>query len=284
MKEILSKYLSSTYYYLKNIKLCANILVKNVFTSDIEYSPLEHADVRGGGYYQPPPREMCLPLPKGSDFLDVYDYVCFPYEEKRKHDGGNEGGSAGSPGRPKILKGMKPGTMLVSVSKEGDERKSRLTESSTNQVMMKGMSSGRPARRSGDRTKAKKPMSVGGGGVEYFVQRETDDVGRSGNEILFGKSRNWRLAEHFDGRSGEHERGGESGGGGAVRPSVSWDEPQSKEEEVKEEEEEEMGVHMLIERGTKVGLARENASRPTTMITLKKTKTKVSLEVHTLHI
>ena len=79
LKEILSKYLLENYAYLKNIKLCANILVKGVFTSDQEYCPLQGTSQ----HFRAVPREMNLPVPKGADFLDVYDYICFPCEEKK---------------------------------------------------------------------------------------------------------------------------------------------------------------------------------------------------------
>ncbi len=36
---ILSMYLNRRYSYMKGIKLCANMLVKNICTSDMEYEP-----------------------------------------------------------------------------------------------------------------------------------------------------------------------------------------------------------------------------------------------------
>lgn len=87
LKAILSHYLHSNYAYLKNVKLCSNLLVKNVFTSDIEYSPLltEGArtpsnDKRAGNYIQPLPREMAFLVRKGQTFEELYDYVRFPSE------------------------------------------------------------------------------------------------------------------------------------------------------------------------------------------------------------
>ena len=83
MKEIVTKYLFSNFSYLKNIKLCANILVKNAFTSDIEYCPLVSGDKDHSQCLYPVPREMSLPLPKDMSFLDLHDYICFPCEEKK---------------------------------------------------------------------------------------------------------------------------------------------------------------------------------------------------------
>lgn len=39
LQYILSTYLSRRYSYVRSIRLCANMLVKNVFTSDIVYDP-----------------------------------------------------------------------------------------------------------------------------------------------------------------------------------------------------------------------------------------------------
>ena len=87
LKAILSHHLHSNYAYLKNVKLCSSLLVKNVFTSDIEYSPVATEDgartpsgesiIR---YVQPLPKEMAFTLTRGSNFVDVYDYIRFPPE------------------------------------------------------------------------------------------------------------------------------------------------------------------------------------------------------------
>ena len=88
LKAILSHYLHSNYAYLKNVRLCSSLLVKNAFTSDIEYSPLVTADgakTPSGGsicqYVQPLPREMSFMVTRGHSFTDVYDYIRFPPEE-----------------------------------------------------------------------------------------------------------------------------------------------------------------------------------------------------------
>ena len=84
LRGILSHYLHSTYTYLKNVKLCANLLVRNVFTSDIEYSPLvdDGARTPSGeklrGYVQPLPREMAFLVTRGHSFAEMYDYIRFP--------------------------------------------------------------------------------------------------------------------------------------------------------------------------------------------------------------
>ena len=89
LKVILSNYLHSNYAYLKNVKLCSSLLVKNVFTSDIEYSPLASSDgakTPSGEsicqYVQPLPREMTFMVKRGHSFTDTYDYIRFPLPPK----------------------------------------------------------------------------------------------------------------------------------------------------------------------------------------------------------
>lgn len=266
LKETLSKYLTSSYSYLKNVKLCANILVKNVFTSDIEYSPLEFNDIRGGGYFQAPPREMSLPLPKGAEFLDVYDYVCFPYDLRRKHrHAAGRGGSVRRPGLPKLLKGVKPDAVLVSMPDGGNERQCRRTESNGSHEVMTLCA--RHTRRSDDHKTSKSRGCATDGEVECFVKSEMDDSGKSaGREIFVGKSSSWRLAER------ECVGSGSSGGGGAGS-SVPLAETRSSDGE-----EEEGEVHVHMEQGTNVAWTRENSSRPGTIVTIEKAKIIVSLE------
>lgn len=145
-KSTLSKYLSCEHAYLKNIKLCANMLVKNAFTSDIEYAPLD-GDGDGGGsgghYFKSLPRDMSLPLPKDADFLEVYDYVCFPPEERKVSLLREQRGR-------RQLKGMKSSEMVCIVS---DEAGTALTNREVSRTMGVESSSGTlpKSRGSGDR-------------------------------------------------------------------------------------------------------------------------------------
>ena len=126
LRAILSKHLRAKFACLKNIKICANLLIKNVFTSDIEYSPVL-AEARMG-QTRALPRDMAFPLAKGRDFSDAYDYIRFPSQVD----------SAGSSGllSHKPLPGRLPGSVHVDtgVERRGDggrsERKS-LKESSS---------------------------------------------------------------------------------------------------------------------------------------------------------
>ena len=85
MRDVLTEYLNAEFAYLKNIQLCANLLVRGLFTSHTEYSPLSgdstHLGPRPLGssaHLEPLPREMRFPLGKAEVFTELYDYVRFP--------------------------------------------------------------------------------------------------------------------------------------------------------------------------------------------------------------
>lgn len=78
-RATLTKHLNAKFAYIKNIKLCANLLVKGVFASDTEYSPLANDATQQSGV-QPLPRDMSFPLGNSEDFTEVYDFVRFPSE------------------------------------------------------------------------------------------------------------------------------------------------------------------------------------------------------------
>ena len=87
LQYILSVYLNRQYTYIKNIRLCANMFVRGVFTSDIDYQPgLSVSEARRLGLLDkgvsPLPREMAFPLPKGADWDVMYDYIKFPPDSK----------------------------------------------------------------------------------------------------------------------------------------------------------------------------------------------------------
>ncbi|NWS64489.1 WDR90 protein, partial [Chunga burmeisteri] len=85
LPSILSLYLNRRYSHLKSIKLCANMLVKNLCTSDLVFVPgvtfskARQADLACRGV-APMPREMAFPVPKGQNWHDLYDYIRFPSE------------------------------------------------------------------------------------------------------------------------------------------------------------------------------------------------------------
>lgn len=84
LRYVLSVYLNRTHSHLKSIKLCANMSVKNIITSDLLFDPgLSFSEFRQSGVMLPDgsapmPREMCFPVPKGQSWHHLYDYIRFP--------------------------------------------------------------------------------------------------------------------------------------------------------------------------------------------------------------
>ena len=72
----------SHYAHVKTLKLCANMIVKGAYTSDIRYCPETHTTNDQHGIQptalEPVPREMSLPVTKGMSFTDVYCIVRYP--------------------------------------------------------------------------------------------------------------------------------------------------------------------------------------------------------------
>uniref|UniRef100_A0A8C3IV27 WD repeat-containing protein 90 n=1 Tax=Chrysemys picta bellii TaxID=8478 RepID=A0A8C3IV27_CHRPI len=82
---ILSMYLNRRYSHLKSIKLCSNLLVKNVYTSDLLFEPgVTFSEARQAKLafhgISPMPREMAFPVPKGENWHDRYDYIRYVYK------------------------------------------------------------------------------------------------------------------------------------------------------------------------------------------------------------
>ena len=89
---ILSIFLNRKYSHLKNIRLCANMFLKGLFTSDMDYKPgISAAEARKlgllGAGISPLPREMSFHLAKGADWHDIYDYIKFPADAKQSQFG-----------------------------------------------------------------------------------------------------------------------------------------------------------------------------------------------------
>uniref|UniRef100_A0A663LQT0 WD repeat-containing protein 90 n=1 Tax=Athene cunicularia TaxID=194338 RepID=A0A663LQT0_ATHCN len=80
LPSILSLYLNRRYKHLKSVKLCSNLMVKNLCTSDLVFDPgvtfseARLADLACRGV-APMPREMAFPVPKGEKWHDLYDYI-----------------------------------------------------------------------------------------------------------------------------------------------------------------------------------------------------------------
>ncbi|XP_063082284.1 WD repeat-containing protein 90 isoform X7 [Cavia porcellus] len=80
LHDILLIYLSRCYGHLKSVKLCANLLVKNLYTSDLNFDPGITVSKAQGAKLPiiPVPREMAFPVPKGESWHDHYIHIRFP--------------------------------------------------------------------------------------------------------------------------------------------------------------------------------------------------------------
>ncbi|XP_043935318.1 WD repeat-containing protein 90 [Protopterus annectens] len=80
---ILSIYLNRRYSHLKSVRICSNLLVKNLLTSDLLFDPgMSFSEAKHSGVLfhgtAPMPRDMTFPVPKGESWHDLYDYIRFP--------------------------------------------------------------------------------------------------------------------------------------------------------------------------------------------------------------
>ncbi|XP_072798413.1 WD repeat-containing protein 90 isoform X9 [Vicugna pacos] len=80
LHDILLVYLNRCYSHLKSIRLCANLLVRNLYTSDLCFDPaVTIAEARRAKLpVTPVPREMAFPVPKGERWHDHYSHIRFP--------------------------------------------------------------------------------------------------------------------------------------------------------------------------------------------------------------
>ncbi|XP_057384735.1 WD repeat-containing protein 90 [Balaenoptera acutorostrata] len=85
LHDILLVYLNRRYSQLKSIKLCASLLVRNLYTSDLCFDPaVTVAEARRAKLpITPIPREMAFPVPKGESWHDHYVHVRFPSDSSK---------------------------------------------------------------------------------------------------------------------------------------------------------------------------------------------------------
>ncbi|XP_074053166.1 WD repeat-containing protein 90 isoform X2 [Macrotis lagotis] len=85
LQIILMIYLNRRYSHIKSIKLCANQLVKNIYTSDLSFDPgVTISEVRQARLaLNPMPREMSFPVPKGEKWHDHYVFIRFPTDDSQ---------------------------------------------------------------------------------------------------------------------------------------------------------------------------------------------------------
>ena len=87
LTSLLKSYSNRTYHCVRGFKLCANMFIKNVVTSDILYEPgVTHAEakLRFGNGSSAFPRELSYPCEKYENWHNLYDYISFPGESFAK--------------------------------------------------------------------------------------------------------------------------------------------------------------------------------------------------------
>ncbi|XP_016076183.1 PREDICTED: WD repeat-containing protein 90 [Miniopterus natalensis] len=80
LHDILLVYLNRRYSHLKSVRLCASLLVRSLYTSDLCFDPaVTVAEARRAKLpITPMPREMSFPVPKGENWHDHYIHIRFP--------------------------------------------------------------------------------------------------------------------------------------------------------------------------------------------------------------
>ncbi|XP_045426288.1 WD repeat-containing protein 90 isoform X2 [Pipistrellus kuhlii] len=80
LHAILLVYLNRRYNHLKGVRLCASLLVRSLYTSDLCFDPaVTAAEARRAKLpVTPMPREMAFPVPKGENWHDHYIHIRFP--------------------------------------------------------------------------------------------------------------------------------------------------------------------------------------------------------------
>ncbi|XP_041829959.1 WD repeat-containing protein 90 isoform X2 [Melanotaenia boesemani] len=143
LKYTLSVYLSRHYKHLKSIKLCANMAVKNMFTSDllldpgISFSEAKQMGLASSQGTGPIPREMSFPVPKGGSWHDLYDHIKFPsdgtklpFDSIQKDNPHSRIGSASNQRSP-----VRQETCCVNLSKPVHDRVSLIQQITTPKLL-----------------------------------------------------------------------------------------------------------------------------------------------------
>ncbi|XP_028616643.1 WD repeat-containing protein 90 [Grammomys surdaster] len=88
LRDTLMFYLSRHYGHLKSIRLCASLLVRNLYTSDLCFDPVVTVTEarRAKLSVNPMPREMAFPVPKGESWHDRYIHIWFPRDSSKAPD------------------------------------------------------------------------------------------------------------------------------------------------------------------------------------------------------
>uniref|UniRef100_A0A673Z2F4 WD repeat-containing protein 90 n=1 Tax=Salmo trutta TaxID=8032 RepID=A0A673Z2F4_SALTR len=190
LQYVLSVYLNRRHSHLKTVKLCANMSVKNMFTSDLVLDPgVSFNEAKQAGLASslgtgPMPREMSFPVPKGGSWHDLYDYIRFPSDgAKMPFDSIQKGyPSAVSTCSPAERSPMREMSRSVNISKPVQDRVSLIQQITTPKLGLRTSRSHRSAVRI---------PCTDDGGVHVYAHTE-DDINThrddSDEEALWTKS------------------------------------------------------------------------------------------------
>ncbi|XP_047637035.1 WD repeat-containing protein 90 isoform X8 [Phacochoerus africanus] len=110
LPDLLLVYLNRRHSHLKSIRLCASLLVRSLYTSDLCFDPaVTVAEARRAKLSVTPiPREMAFPVPKGESWHDHYVHIRFPNDRWKRLSETVQGGcpspeAAGLPSQPATL-------------------------------------------------------------------------------------------------------------------------------------------------------------------------------------
>ncbi|KAJ8284168.1 hypothetical protein COCON_G00030180 [Conger conger] len=138
LQYVLSVYLNRRHSHLKSVKLCANMSVKNMFTSDLlcdpelSFNEAKHAGTGSGKGASPMPREMCYPVPKGESWHDLYDLIRFPSDgAKMPFDSIQKGCTSPTIGSAASEDPVREDSRSVSISKPVKDRVSLIQQITT---------------------------------------------------------------------------------------------------------------------------------------------------------
>lgn len=82
LKSIIPQYFSCNYGYLKTLKICANVVIKGAYISDVLYNPQTQTNEPEN---ESIPHDLCFPLPKGLLFNSLYQYLILPDKTSRDY-------------------------------------------------------------------------------------------------------------------------------------------------------------------------------------------------------
>ncbi|CAN9508568.1 unnamed protein product [Ophioblennius macclurei] len=149
LQQTLSVFVNRCYSHLKSVRLCANMSVKNMFTTDLLLDPgISFSEARLMGLASalgtgPIPREMSFPVPKGCYWHDLYDHIRFPSEgTKAPFDSIQKDTSQPETGALNQSAPVRDRSRCVNLSKSVQDRVSLVQQITTPKTLPRNLTSG----------------------------------------------------------------------------------------------------------------------------------------------